>query len=497
MELKALSEARLPASSMNASATATPTTTAETAATAPATAVTTEEAAADSTAAPTDLTTPAPAVPMAASKMPAWVPPAPPAPPPPPEDADMAPLLLRSAEGHLFEVPPRWLWRSPIIRDLAQDGDVEQEIPLPKASTSAVESFLSHCEMYPAFPTGHSLRSLCNATNDVLSDILWILKALDIYSVMLPAFVDLLSEREEVLELLYSDILIPLVGYLGMHSADISSNFPLRAVFRRLAHCPRLKQHPERTVDSLRPFLAHPTEEWRNAALEAMLSMEVFEAKVLLLQHRDFLTRSRVCRSLSDLPHDEAHIGVLRQYLASSSFELRELTVKAIARVAPSGCQLAIDIFIGCLTDMAREVREAVVESFPKLVLPDDQATVAKVMKYAVDTTYDWPTRACALAVLAVIAPSKADILTDMASQMQVDAPTMYKLRATRVLERLAPEPLPDTADSSGSGSGSSSDDIDCGRENDSGHKKQPIKERNQLSALGGKDWAEVFDEED
>jgi len=223
---------------------------------------------------------------------------------------------------------------------------------------------------------------------------------------------------------------------LVRHASDTLQSAALCHILRTVVRAPMSKMYASGIVLAITPLIGSPDENVRAAALEAFMYFRVMEAKLVLLEHRDFGVRASALRFLRTATPSEETVGALLQLAANHrSFLVREAAAKALGDMAPVGHKLAVQTLADLLADDAREVREAASGALRGIGGTDDPVVIAAVIRQALSE--DWPVRSAALVVLAAIAPSKRELVEDLATAMQNGGATMAKMAAARVLQSM------------------------------------------------------------
>mmetsp|Transcript_14291 Transcript_14291/g.39297 ORF Transcript_14291/g.39297 Transcript_14291/m.39297 type:complete len:300 (-) Transcript_14291:276-1175(-) len=268
---------------------------------------------------------------------------------------------------------------------------------------------------------------------------------------------------------------------LVRHTSDTLQSAALCHILRSVVHAPMSKMYASGIVLAITPMIGSPDENVRAAAFEALMNFRVVEAKLVLLEHRDFGARANANRFLREATRSEETVGAVLQLAANHhSFLVREAAAKALGGIASVGHELAVQTLADLLADEAREVREAASGALRDIGGTDDPVVIAAVIRQALSE--DWPVRSAALVVLAAIAPSKRELVEDLATAMQNGGATMAKMAAARVLQSM--RSVTELRDNTQRDSEEQHDDIA------GAHGSPP-------SSLAGPRWGDESEEED
>jgi len=356
-----------------------------------------------------------------------------------------ATLRLRSMDGDLYEVEGTLLQRSPLIQQLAIDGELDDEIPLPGTTSRGLANFLELCHRAKSASSsaGGCLVVPEKERPETLCEILWVIKLLHMGREVGGALADLIVSTtfgskpfwgmpSDPLTMILHDggsRLTPqlLIELIGIVVYDVNPN---------LTHA---------VVTTLATYLGHLEEAVRQAAVEGLQAIGTIDASLVLMKHKNISIRMGAVRAVPRGSHEDVKPVV--KLTADVSFQVREAAARALGRVAPVGDQAALKCLVGLLEDAVRDVREAAIDSVGKVAIPNDPDAVGLVTRLA--SHEDWPVRCAAIRVLADILPDNQDMVRSLAEEIKDLGHTMAKMSGSRLLKTLnVPPPNEDDDDS-------------------------------------------------
>jgi len=346
---------------------------------------------------------------------------------PPPEN-----LRIRSAEGHIFEVPALTLWRSSLIRSLVDDSGPHEEIPLPSVTTRAFGIFLAVAadpkqDLGPLLPSDFEF--------EVLSEVVWVARLLELRTVLCRPLAQLMeTDADLVLYSLPLDMRLSILEFLG-DGKHVCSPRVLRQLQEKTLVAGMDPSYFPSIVQVATLYLGHSVDHIQRTALAALQAIPTLDAQLVLLTHKEFCVRMTAIAALAQLPQSSEQVQRVVRLVESGCFQIREVAAMALAKLSPPSDQLALEALGKLLADPVREVREAATSGFRQVARPDDPTAIAIVLACVAHS--EWPVQCVGLGVLPDIV-SDPTLVTNIAEQVRTSGATFAKIAATKLLQAVA-----------------------------------------------------------